>query len=697
MRLLSTARPGWHRKSDRHLCELIHGSESQLPRLPPNAAYRARFKRRLQKVLIVWNDHPQARIYLRSKAALAFEKRRHGISAHWWVAHPCSKFRFFWDVVMTFTYLYMFTVIPFTRNFYRLPNKGLSSASETAAKLSMSGYIICLADVFMNCITGYISEDGHEIFIDPVRILRLNVSLQLTGSDMRLLSTARPGWHRKSDRHLCELIHGSESQLPRLPPNAAYRARFKRRLQKVLIVWNDHPQARIYLRSKAALAFEKRRHGISAHWWVAHPCSKFRFFWDVVMTFTYLYMFTVIPFTRNFYRLPNKGLSSASETAAKLSMSGYIICLADVFMNCITGYISEDGHEIFIDPVRILRSVRSPNFRHYMRRLFIIDLLSSIPYTWFSQGRPEEPGPDVNLYFLVLEVLPLLKFFRLPTLRRYVKQIVVVCGASRVYQQSLWILIMTILIFHLAACFTYAVPIFYAYLMMTPKENSEGFLFKTKLYEEPTWYIYLTCLHMGGGNLCSYNYTEFKDADFPDKLTRCVLLLLGMSYFLYVTVIVLQLVSSSAEPELKYQSIMHGVKDYIRNKKLPTKLKERLLHFYEHRFQGSLFKEKAITSTLCKHLKNQITQQSSRILLESTPLFTNISRTTLTNIIGALKQVIFLQDDVIYKCDSTGKCMYFIVTGTVAMISYSGKEVFNYYLIIIFAQRIHRLIIFFTR
>ena len=83
----------------------------------------------------------------------------------------------------------------------------------------------------------------------------------------------------------------------------------------------------------------------------------------------------------------------------------------------------------------------------------------------------------------------------------------------------------------------------------------------------------------------------------------CNYKLLNQSSLLYsvtfsYTVVVLQLVSSSAEPELKYQTIMHGVKDYINKKKIPAKLKDRLLHFYEHRFQGSLFKEKAITSTL---------------------------------------------------------------------------------------------------
>ncbi|XP_031788768.1 potassium/sodium hyperpolarization-activated cyclic nucleotide-gated channel 3-like isoform X1 [Nasonia vitripennis] len=472
--------------------------------------------------------------------------------------------------------------------------------------------------------------------------------------------------------HACELRRGSESHLPRLPPNARCAARSKRRLQKLLLVSARHPLTRLYLRSRAAIAFEKRRHGVSAHWWLVHPCSCFRFAWDIVMSLAYLYMFFMIPHMMSFHRMPAGGDGSdpLAETLSVLT-PGYVVCLVDVSLNFLTGYVSPDGHEIFLDPLLVSKLAS-----HYASgRFFALDLLSSIPYTWFHREQLQKPEKDPKLRLLFLELLPLLKFFRLSTLRHYIKEVVVACGASRVYEHGIWILCLTVLIFHWAACFTFVFPFFYAYVTRTPLDKAEGYLFNTKLYEKPTWLIYLTSLHMGGGNLCSYSYTEFRYTDLPDKVTRCILLLFGMSYFLYVIVIVLQLVRSAAEPELKYQSIMHGVKDYIGNKKLSNNLKDKLLHFYEHRFQGSLFKEKAITSTLSKHLKHEITQHSSRILLESSPLLNSIPRSLLNSIIGALKQVIFLQDDVIFKCDTEGKCMYFIVTGTVAIISYSGKEI----------------------
>lgn len=40
-----------------------------------------------------------------------------------------------------------------------------------------------------------------------------------------------------------------------------------------------------------------------------------------------------------------------------------------------------------------------------------------------------------------------------------------------------------------------------------------------------------------------------------------------------------------------------------------------------------------------------------------------------------LKPVIYMETDVIYKCREEGDCMYFIASGTVALITFCGKEV----------------------
>jgi len=77
-----------------HVCDLPRTSDSTLPKLPPNAKFYSRWKRNLQKLVLVSARHPLTRLILRSQAAVAFEKRRHSRSPHRWVIHPCSMLRY---------------------------------------------------------------------------------------------------------------------------------------------------------------------------------------------------------------------------------------------------------------------------------------------------------------------------------------------------------------------------------------------------------------------------------------------------------------------------------------------------------------------------------------------------------------------------------------------------------------------------
>lgn len=67
--------------------------------------------------------------------------------------------------------------------------------------------------------------------------------------------------------------------------------------------------------------------------------------------------------------------------------------------------------------------------------------------------------------------------------------------------------------------------------------------------------------------------------------------------------LILQLFESLAESELKYHEIIHGVKNYVEEKKLPKHLQDKLLAYYEYRFQGHFFKEQAISNTLSSQFK----------------------------------------------------------------------------------------------
>lgn len=50
--------------------------------------------------------------------------------------------------------------------------------------------------------------------------------------------------------------------------------------------------------------------------------------------------------------------------------------------------------------------------------------------------------------------------------------------------------------------------------------------------------------------------------------------------------------------ETKYQAILNQLDEFMKNKKLPLTMRDRLIQYYEHRYQKKYFKEEVITGIL---------------------------------------------------------------------------------------------------
>nr|XP_012139389.1 PREDICTED: uncharacterized protein LOC100882620 [Megachile rotundata] len=468
---------------------------------------------------------------------------------------------------------------------------------------------------------------------------------------------------RRLDIHVCELPKTSDSNLPKLPPNAKFYSHWRRNFQKLFLVSVKHPLTRNFLRSYAAIAFEKRKHGRSSFWWVIHPCSDLRYYWDLLMTFVFMYTFISIPYIVAFHRVAK----SADTESWNPVYPAYVICIVDIFLNFLTGFSSPDGHEIFLDPFLITRN--------YMKGYFFIDFVSSIPYTWFHEYRLLPPGSNPNSILLIPELLPLLKIFRIYTLRFYIGQIIASFTVSHAQEKTIWLVLLTMFSFHWCSCISHMFPFLIAYIYEETIEDSGMYFYTTGLYKKSDSDIYLIYFHIGISNFFGSSFVEFDSLGSPDIVIRCILLLFGKAYTIYLMVIVLQLVESAVEPELKYQRIMHQVKEYIHEKKLPDNLKRKLIDYYVFRFQGSFFKEHAISSTLSNHLNQEIIIHSSRGLLDTATILHYLPRNVIGSLMGILTPVIYLNEDVIYKCETEGDCMYFVVSGTVALLTFDGQEV----------------------
>lgn len=66
-----------------------------------------------------------------------------------------------------------------------------------------------------------------------------------------------------------------------------------------------------------------------------------------------------------------------------------------------------------------------------------------------------------------------------------------------------------------------------------------------------------------------------------------------------------------------------------------------------------------------------------RKLVENVGFFKNLPLSLLVRVVSCLKSEIFLVNDVVVKASTPGDSMYFISTGTVAVYTKTGKEVYK--------------------
>ncbi|KAJ6649745.1 Potassium/sodium hyperpolarization-activated cyclic nucleotide-gated channel 4, partial [Pseudolycoriella hygida] len=117
--------------------------------------------------------------------------------------------------------------------------------------------------------------------------------------------------------------------------------------------------------SKKALVKERIRQKTAGHW-VIHPCSSFRFYWDLCMLLLLVANLIILPVAISFF---NDDLST--RWIAFNCMSDTIF-LIDIVVNFRTGIMQQDNAEqVILDPRLIAQN--------YLKTWFFLDLISSIP------------------------------------------------------------------------------------------------------------------------------------------------------------------------------------------------------------------------------------------------------------------------------------------------------------------------------
>nr|XP_040572916.1 potassium/sodium hyperpolarization-activated cyclic nucleotide-gated channel 3-like isoform X1 [Lepeophtheirus salmonis] len=454
--------------------------------------------------------------------------------------------------------------------------------------------------------------------------------------------------------------------------------------------------------SKKALIQERVRQKAAGHW-IIHPCSSFRFYWDLCMLLLLVANLIILPVAISFF---NDDLSTRWIAFNCLSDTIFLI---DIVVNFRTGIMQQDNSEqVIIDPKEIAK--------HYIKTWFFLDLLSSIPLDYifliFNSIRGNSEDYPESFQFLhagralrilrLAKLLSLVRLLRLSRLVRYVSQweeVYILQNAQKHTRQRMadrfdgekgketishknnWffkflsslgvfmrifnLICMMLLIGHWSGCLQFLVPMLQGFpsnCWVAINELQEAYWL-----EQYSWALFKAMSHM----LC-IGYGRFPPQSLTDMWLTMLSMISGATCYAMFLGHATNLIQSLDSSRRQYREKVKQVEEYMVFRKLPRNMRQRITEYFEHRYQGKFFDEDEILGELSEKLKEDVINYNCRSLVAAVPFFANADPAFVSDVVTKLKFEVFQPGDIIIKEGTIGTKMYFIQEGIVDIVMSNG-------------------------
>lgn len=325
--------------------------------------------------------------------------------------------------------------------------------------------------------------------------------------------------------------------------------------------------------------------------------------------------------------------------------------------------------EIVLDPKRIC--IR------YLKSFWIFDFLGSIPILIHILDAFGVPRHKLVIY--AMSAARLFRYARLCTMLKYLRRITDTMKVKKMTHDIFRLILMTFFLVHWWTCFVFIVPKFRYKLMHDLPINS--WIVQANIlpnYHSNSLIIYINALVMTSSHFYSAGTGSHAVRDATEQFLFIILYMSGVIYFAYILAMVLELMNSASVSESQYEHILCELREYTAAKQVRPKLRERLVSYYESKFQKHYFREQAILMTLSEHFREELSLFCTTRLLEKVGIFQGLSQFIINDVTSHLKPDMFLQNDVVYLTGAPAQCMFFIAHGTVAVFRPNGKEICHY-------------------
>ncbi|XP_063385938.1 potassium/sodium hyperpolarization-activated cyclic nucleotide-gated channel 2 isoform X6 [Cydia fagiglandana] len=482
------------------------------------------------------------------------------------------------------------------------------------------------------------------------------------------------------------------------PPVSDAKQGFLRNQLQALFQPTDNKLAMKLFGSKKALMKERIRQKAAGHW-VIHPCSSFRFYWDLCMLLLLVANLIILPVAISFF---NDDLSTRWIAFNCLSDTIFLI---DIVVNFRTGIMQQDNAEqVILDPKLIAK--------HYLRTWFFLDLISSIPLDYiflifnqvndFSESFQILHAGRALRILRLAKLLSLVRLLRLSRLVRYVSQweevyilqnlqkkrterrgrlssdvakkkghtksnlIFKFLNMASVFMRIFNLICMMLLIGHWSGCLQFLVPMlqgFPANSWVAINELQDSFWL-----EQYSWALFKAMSHM----LC-IGYGRFPPQSLTDMWLTMLSMISGATCYALFLGHATNLIQSLDSSRRQYREKVKQVEEYMAYRKLPREMRQRITEYFEHRYQGKFFDEEVILGELSEKLREDVINYNCRSLVASVPFFANADSNFVSDVVTKLRYEVFQPGDIIIKEGTIGNKMYFIQEGIVDIVMANGE------------------------
>uniref|UniRef100_A0A2I3LIN9 Hyperpolarization activated cyclic nucleotide gated potassium channel 1 n=1 Tax=Papio anubis TaxID=9555 RepID=A0A2I3LIN9_PAPAN len=411
-------------------------------------------------------------------------------------------------------------------------------------------------------------------------------------------------------------------------------------------------------------AVEKEQERVkTAGFWIIHPYSDFRFYWDLIMLIMMVGNLVIIPVGITFFT------EQTTTPWIIFNVASDTVFLLDLIMNFRTGTVNEDSSEIILDP-KVIKM-------NYLKSWFVVDFISSIPVDYIflivEKGMDSEVYKTARALRIVrfTKILSLLRLLRLSRLIRYIHQweeifhmtYDLASAVVRIFN----LIGMMLLLCHWDGCLQFLVPLLQDF-------PPDCWVSLNEMVNDSWGKQYSYALFKAMSHMLCIGYGAQAPVSMSDLWITMLSMIVGATCYAMFVGHATALIQSLDSSRRQYQEKYKQVEQYMSFHKLPADMRQKIHDYYEHRYQGKIFDEENILNELNDPLREEIVNFNCRKLVATMPLFANADPNFVTAMLSKLRFEVFQPGDYIIREGAVGKKMYFIQHGVAGVITKSSKE-----------------------